>query len=318
MVFVSHNGFQFRGNDEVNSANDGKIERREKMKMPPENNKIICADAIAGLSEFPDEFFNLTVFSPPYDNLRDYHGYEIDLHKLGAQLFRITKTGGIVVMVIQDQTVKGRKSLTSFRVILDWCDSIGFGLFECNIYQKQGKDGAWWAKRFRVDHEYMPIFIKGDKPNYFNKEAIKIPCKHAGKLMNGGANRNKDGVTVNSRAMVINATKCPGTIWNYANGGDKVHMKRAHPAAFPDKIPFDFMRVFTREGDWVLDPMAGSGSTAIAAHLLKRRYVAMDISEEYCELMRNRIAAMQSNLVDGFKNAKTPLFPRTRESIRGD
>ncbi len=272
----------------------------------PKKSEIICGDAVASLQQLPPGFFDLTVFSPPYDNLRDYNGYALDLHALGAQLFRVTKPGGVVVMVIQDQTVAGKKTLTSFRTIVDWCDAIGFGLFECNIYQKQGKDGAWWTKRFRVDHEYMPIFIKGDKPNHFNKDAVKIPCKHAGKSMNGGANRNKDGLTVHSLPMIINPTKCPGTIWNYANGGDKVHMKRAHPAAFPDKIPYDFVQVFTRPGDWVLDPMLGSGSTAIAAHLLQRNYVGIDLSPAYCQLAQQRIASMQSNLVHGFKNLTPP------------
>ena len=271
----------------------------------PQKSGIICGDAVAELQKFQAEVFDLTVFSPPYDALRDYDGYEFDLAKLGAQLFRVTKTGGVVVMVIQDQTIQGHKSLTAFRTIVDWCDRVGFGLFECNIYQKQGKDGAWWRKRFRVDHEYMPIFVKGAKPKYFNKEAVKIASKHAGKFMRGGANRNKDGVTVSSRAMVINPTKCPGTIWNYANGGDKVAMKRAHPAAFPDKIPHDFVHVFTRPGDWVLDPMVGSGSTAIAAHVLKRNYIGIDVSRQYCELAAARIAAMQTNIVRGFKNAKT-------------
>lgn len=265
-------------------------------------NQIICGDAVDELAKFAEGSFDLTVFSPPYDQLRDYDGYACDLHALGAELYRVTKDGGVVVMVIQDQTCGGKKTLTSFRTILDWCDTIGFGLFECNIYMKQGKDGAWWSKRFRVDHEYMPVFVKGDKPRHFDKTPVKIPTKHGGKVMCGGANRNKDGVTVDSRRMVINPTKCPGTIWNYANGGDKVAMKRQHPAAFPDKIPYDFIRVFTREGDVVLDPMVGSGSTAIAAHFLGRRYVGIDISAEYCELARARIRAMQSNLVAGFKN----------------
>lgn len=248
---------------------------------------------------------DLTVFSPPYDKLRDYNGYECNLHLLGEQLYRVTKTGGVVVMVIQDQTNNGRKTLTSFRTILDWCDSIGFGLFECNIYQKQGKDGAWWSKRFRVDHEYMPIFVKGGKPKVFNKEPVKIPSKHGGKVMNGGANRNKDGVTVDSRKIKINPTKCPGTIWDYANGGDKVALKRQHPAVYPDKIPYDFIQVFTRKGEVVLDPMVGSGSTTIAAHLLERKYIGIDISHEYCELTKKRIAELQSNLADGFKNVKS-------------
>ena len=268
-------------------------------------NRIIHGDAVATLrDEVPDAVIDLTVFSPPYDKLRDYNGYQCDLHALGAQLYRVTKQGGIVVMVIQDQTNNGVKSLTSFRTIVDWCDRIGFGLFECNIYQKQGKDGAWWSRRFRVDHEYLPIFIKGNRPNYFNKEDIKIPCKHAGKQMTGGANRNKDGLTVDSRKMKINPFKCPGTIWNYANGGDKVAMKRDHPASFPDKIPHDFIRVFTRKGDVVLDPMVGSGSTVIAADLLKRKWIGIDISAAYCALAEKRMANKQSNLVAGFKNVK--------------
>ncbi|MBE8158625.1 MAG: site-specific DNA-methyltransferase [Betaproteobacteria bacterium] len=265
-------------------------------------NQIICGNALAVLAGLPENSIDLTVFSPPYDNLRDYNGYKLDLHQLGKALFRVTKTGGVAAMVIQDQTVAGRKTLTSFRTIVDWCDCIGFALFECNIYQKQGKDGAWWTKRFRVDHEYMPIFVKSGKPNTFCKDAVKIPCKHAGKTMNGGANRNRNGKTVDSRPLLINQTKCPGTIWNYANGGDKVALKRTHPAVFPDKIPYDFIRVFTREGDWVLDPMVGSGSTAIAAHLLGRKYIGVDISEEYCELARRRIANNQSNIAHGFKN----------------
>lgn len=265
--------------------------------------RIICGDAVKVLSKFSEGCVDLTVFSPPYDELRDYDGYACDLHALGAQLYRVTKVGGVVVMVIQDQTRGGKKTLTSFRTILDWCDNIGFGLFECNIYRKQGKDGAWWSRRFRVDHEYMPVFVKGDKPRCFDKTPVKIPTKHGGKAMRGGANRNKDGITVDSRRMTINPTKCPGTIWDYANGGDKVALKRRHPAAYPDKIPYDFIRVFTREGDVVLDPMVGSGSTAIAAHILGRRYVGIDLSAEYCELARARIRAMQSNLVAGFKNA---------------
>ena len=267
--------------------------------------QIICGDAVAELAELPAEVFDLTVFSPPYDKLRDYQGYALDLHALGKQLYRVTKNGGVVVMVIQDQTANGRKTLTSFRTIVDWCDTIGFGLFECTIYQKQGKDGAWWSRRFRVDHEYMPIFIKGNKPKYFDKERVKVPSKHGGKTMTGGANRNKDGVTVASRTMKINPTKCPGTIWNYANGGDKVALKRNHPATYPDKIPSDFIRVFTQPGDVVLDPMVGSGSTAIAAHLLGRKYLGIDLSREYCELAEQRIATLQSNLTPGFKNPKT-------------
>lgn len=257
---------------------------------------IICGDNLIALKDYPDNFFDLTVFSPPYDGLRDYKGYEFNMHSLGEELFRVTKEGGIVVMVIQDQTIDGHKSLTSFKTIIDWCDNIGFGLFECNIYKKQGKDGAWFTKRFRVDHEYIPIFIKGKRPNYFNKESVKIPSKHGGKTLTGGANREKDGSTKKSQKFEINLLKCPGTIWDYSNGGDKNRIKRQHPATFPDKIPYDFIQVFTKEGDIVLDPMVGSGSTCVAAKKLNRRYVGIDISEEYCSITRNRIENGETSL----------------------
>ncbi|MDD9883381.1 MAG: site-specific DNA-methyltransferase, partial [Gammaproteobacteria bacterium] len=66
--------------------------------------QIICGDAVKALSKFRESSVDLTVFSPPYDQLRDYEGYACDLHALGAELFRVTKDGGVVVMVIQDQT----------------------------------------------------------------------------------------------------------------------------------------------------------------------------------------------------------------------
>ena len=280
-------------------------------------NKIYHGHCVETLKKIDNGFFDLTVFSPPYDSLRDYNGYEFNLHDLGKELYRITKKGGVVVMIIQDQTIKGHKSLTSFKTIIDWCENIGFGLFECNIYKKQGKDGAWWKKRFRVDHEYMPIFVKGKTPKHFNKEPVKIPSKHAGKIMSGGANRNKNGLTVNSTHMKINPTKCPGTIMDYSNGGDKIIMKRQHPATFPDKIPYDFIRVFTKENDVVLDPMCGSGSTLITSKILGRNYVGIDVSEEYCKLARRRIEANQTNMLKNFKNSLTKEF-NSEEKTLGD
>lgn len=82
--------------------------------------KIICGDAATVLAGFPENAFDLAVFSPPYDGLRDYNGFNCDLHALGEALFRVTKDGGAAVMAIQDQTNDGKKSLTSFRTIVDW------------------------------------------------------------------------------------------------------------------------------------------------------------------------------------------------------
>ena len=155
-------------------------------------------------------------------------------------------------------------------------------------------DAAWWKQRFRIDHEYMPIFLKGERPLYFNKEPLKVPSKHANKSMKGCANRKTDGTTAESKSIVINPMKCRGSVWEYLNAGDKDPVKRKHPAPFPDKIPFDFINCFCPPDGIVLDPMMGSGSTAVAAIKLERNYLGFEISKEYCEITNERIRKTQS------------------------
>ena len=248
-------------------------------------NTIVTSDNIEYLKTLPNESIDMVVTSPPYDNLRDYNGYDLDLHGLGVELLRVLKDGGICVMVIQDATKDGAKTLTSFRTIVDWCDNIGFRLFECNIYNRQGTEGAWWKKRFRVDHEYMPIFLKGKRPQYFDKENIKIPSKHANKIMTGANIRTKNGRT-GSRKVKINPTKCPGTVMTFGNTcGGESKLKSQHPAVFPNMLVYDLIECFCPPEGLVLDPFHGSGTTTLAAKSLGRNYIGIDVSEDY-----NRIA----------------------------
>ena len=266
------------------------IQSPESESPPSHENKLFVGHCIDVLKTIRDGSVDLAVTSPPYDDLRAYKGnYKLDLTELGKEMFRVLKDGGIYVMVIQDQTKNYGKSLTSFRTAIAHCDVIGFKLFETCIYKKQGGEGAWWGRRFRVDHEYIHIFLKGAKPQYFNKTPIKIPSKHAGKSMTGCASRKTDGTTFKSKEVVINDTKCPGTIWDYANGGDKNPLKRKHPAVFPDKIPHDVIRVFCPEGGLVLDPLCGSGSTIVQAAKTGRKFIGIDIEPEYIELAKERL-----------------------------
>ena len=257
--------------------------------MSLDYNNIYNMDCVSGMKKIPDDSIDLVVTSPPYDALRDYNGFSVDLHATGVEIHRVLKEGGIAVMVIQDQPKDFGKSLTSFKTIIDWCDNVGFKLFETVIYRKHGTEGAWWYKRFRVDHEYIPIFLKGKRPQFFDKSPVKIPSKHAGKIMTGSGNRRTDGKTTKTVTRPINPTKCPGTIWNYLMAGDKNPLKRKHPAVFPDKIPFDFIQVFCPPGGVVLDPFMGSGSTAVTALKLGRKFIGFDVSSEYIEIANSRI-----------------------------
>lgn len=250
---------------------------------------VQCMDCIAGLAELPDESVDMAVTSPPYDGVRDYNGFDFDLHATGRELYRVLKEGSIVAVVIQDQTQNFGKTLTSFRTIVDWCDNIGFKLFECVIYRKHGTEGAWWKHRFRVDHEYIPLFLKGKRPVYFNKEPLKIPSKHGGKVLSGSGNRRTDGTTGETVRRPINHMKCRGTVWDYLMAGDKDPVKRQHPAPFPDAIPEDIITCFCPEDGLVVDPFMGCGSTAVAARRLGRHFIGFEISHEYCELAEQRL-----------------------------
>lgn len=247
-------------------------------------------DCVGGMKKILSNSIDLVVTSPPYDNIRDYNGkISFDLHATGEEIFRILKDGGIAVMVMQDQTKNFGKTLTTFKTIIDWSDNIGFKLFECIIYRKYGPEGAWWKYRFRVDHEYMPIFLKGRKPKYFDKEPIKVPSKHGGKVMTGSGSRRTDGKTNATVTRKINIMKCRGTIWDYLMAGDKDPLKRKHPAPFPDQIPYDFIQVFCPPDGIVLDPFIGSGSTAVAAKRLGRYFIGFEVVPEYCEIAKERL-----------------------------
>jgi len=254
-----------------------------------ELDKVYCIDCLEGMRRLPDASVDLVVTSPPYDNLRSYKGFKVDLHLVGKDFLRVLKDGGIAAMVIQDQTHDFGKTLTSFRTIVDWCDNIGFKLFENVIYRKYGTEGAWWRNRFRVDHEYIPIFLKGNRPQYFNKVPLMVPSKHAGEVLSGSGNRRTNGTTTKTVTRAINPMKCRGTVWDYLMAGDKDPLKRRHPATFPDQIPTDLIQCFCPPKGIVLDPFLGSGSTAVAAKALGRRYIGFELSQEYCDIANQRL-----------------------------
>jgi len=272
-------------------------------------NRFLCGDSAKVMATLPDESVDMIVTSPPYDNIRDYKGFSIDLATIGREAYRVLKDGGIAAVVIQDQTKNFGKTLTSFRLVIDWCDNAGFKLFECLIYKKLGAEGAWWNKRFRVDHEYMMVFLKGDRPAYFDKEPLKVPSKHGGKTMTGGGTRLTNGIRIATRAIHINPMKCRGTVWAYETAGDGSRLKHLHPATYPDKLPYDFIQCFCPEGGLVLDPFVGSGTTALAAKALGRRFVGIDISEEYVELCRKRIVADYGSYMDKVQEWRRAALP---------
>jgi len=261
-----------------------------------EINNIYNMDCLEGMKLIPDNSIDLIVTSPPYDEIRDYKGFSLDLHNVGIEISRILKDGGICVMIIQDQTKNGRKTGTSFRTIVDWIDNTELDLWECCIYYRSGTPGAWWNKRFRVDHEYIPIFLKGKRPQYFNKEHMMISPKKEG-IQKSGGSRLTNGI-VSKGFISTGKPKCCGTIIKYASSSQEGNglcskeshkLKLQHPATFPDKLASDFIQCFTTEGMIVLDPFMGSGTVAVIAKQLNRNYIGFEISKEYCDIIEQRL-----------------------------
>jgi DNA modification methylase len=246
-------------------------------------NTVYCGDAAGTMNAWPDNSVDLFVWSPPYDKTRKYKGYTLSLLDLGLSCYRVLKPGGVMAVVIQDGTRDFSKSLTSFRMAVDYVDLLHFKLFECIIYQRPGKPGAWWNQRFRVDHEYIMIFFKGNRPAYFNKVPLMIPAKHAGKTF-AGTQRHTNGDLTAIKKTLQGRVKCPGTIWPLASSnteGNKLKLK--HPATFPDKLAENLILCFSQPGELVVDPLCGSGTTLRMSKKHGRNYIGIDISEEYCQ-----------------------------------
>ena len=274
-----------------------KLEPKNKSKAlysrPPmrKHNRLIVGDCLEILPSLEESSIPLTVFSPPYDGIRDYkEGWALDFHRLGSDLFRVTAQGGVVAMVIGDGTKNFAKSLTTFRWAVDWCDGVGWKLFECCIYSRHGNPGAWWSQRFRVDHEYILIFFKGKRPRTFNKIPLMIDSKHAGKMYTG-TDRLTNGGFKKITPKAVNDKKCRGTIWHYSTSNSEGNrLKLEHPATYPDKIAEDLILCFSTAGDVVLDPMCGSGTTCVAAAKHGRGYLGIEISPEYADIATRILA----------------------------
>ena len=268
-------------------------------------NRIIQADCVQATADMPAESVDLTVFSPPYDGIRDYQkGWTFDYHTLGKNLFRITKNGGMCAVVMNDGTKNFAKSLTSFKLVLAWCaqgeglahtkpsqpqPAGAWRLFETCIYQRHGNPGGWWKTRFRVDHEFIFLFLKGPRPKTFHKEPLMVKSLHAGKEYSGTDRLTSGGVKKIAR-KVVNALKCRGTIWQYATSNSEGNApKLQHPATYPDKLAADLVLCFSQAGDVVLDPMCGSGTTCVVAAKHNRQYLGVEINQDYCNLAKQRL-----------------------------
>ena len=258
--------------------------------------QLLHGDCLELMKKMQNNYIDLTVTSPPYDNLRTYNGnvaqWNFDKFKLIAQeLYRITKDGGVVVWVVGDATIKGSETGTSFRQAL-WFIECGFNLHDTMIYQK--KTPPKTHNRYEQEFEYMFVFSKG-KPKTFNP--IMIPKKYMDKRNNKAFGRNK----TDEHDMGFSSQKTDrikGNIWEYMVGGGKSTKDKEafkHPAIFPEQLANDHILSWSNEGDLVFDPFTGSGTTGKMAMLNNRKFIGCEIDEEYMNIAKRRIESSINN-----------------------
>lgn len=257
-----------------------------------ELNQIYNMNCLDGLKLLDDKSIDLTVTSPPYDNLRTYNGYSFDFENIAKELFRVTKDGGVVVWIVNDSTIKGSETGTSFRQAL-FFKEIGFNLHDTMIYKKLNPTPSK-TNRYQPCFEYMFVLSKG-KPKTFNP--IMAEKKYIENRASKQYNKKVNGEQIVRPYKSTSNMKLLTNIWEYSVGlnnttKDKDAFK--HPAIFPERLAEDHIISWSNEGDIVLDPFMGSGTTAKMCILNNRNYIGFELSKEYCDIAEQRIAAIAS------------------------
>lgn len=254
--------------------------------------RLIHGDAIKEMKLLKSDSIDLTVTSPPYDNLRTYNDSltwnAIVWKQIISELYRVTKQGGVVVWVVGDSTIKGSETGTSFKQALYFMEC-GFNLHDTMIYEKTGIMPS--IVRYCQQFEYMFVLVKG-KPKTINLLKDRKNNFGGTETYSVVSQRQKNGDLKKGVKKKIAEYGTRTNIWKIINGygfGHKDKLAYFHPATFPEQLAHDHIISWSNEGDTVLDPFMGSGTTGKMAIELNRRFIGIEKVEEYYNIAKNRI-----------------------------
>lgn len=257
-----------------------------------EINKIYNENNLETMAKMPSNYIDLTITSPPYDNLRDYNGYSFDFENLAKELYRVTKEGGVIVWIMDDATENGSKTGTSFKQAL-YFKEVGFNIHDVMIWSKDTFSFPD-ATRYRNTFEYMFIFSKG-KPKTINLISDK-KNKWANTKVHG-TSRNVDGsLMTKSNHNKTNVAEYGVRFNVWDNPTEKNSDIFKHPAMFPERLIYDHIISWSNEDDLIYDCFMGSGTTGKMALYSKRNFIGSEISQEYYKIGTNRINEFKSQL----------------------
>ena len=252
-------------------------------------NKIYNEKCLDTMARMPDDFVDLVVTSPPYDDIRDYNGYSFEFEKIATELQRVIAVGGVIVWIVRDGRRDWDCSGTSFRQALFFKD-LGLKLVDTIIYEKYHGQIDGNNQLYRNRHEYMFVVAKS-KPKTINLLTEPLIRKYASSTKSH--RRQKDGKTIVQKYNNANHdTLKRSNIWRYTvgyNHSSKDLQAFQHPAIFPEQLAADHIKSWSNADDLVYDPFCGSGTTCKMANILQRRYIGSEISAEYCAIAESRI-----------------------------
>ena len=258
--------------------------------------EIYSENCLRTMERMEDEFVDMTITSPPYDDLREYKGYHFPVEEIAVQLYRTTKTGGVVIWVVGDRTLNGDETLTSFSHAFAF-KKAGFRVHDTMIYVKNNPIPSDCGMRYRQAFEYMFCFSKG-KPKTFNP--ITEPTKSAGQKITAFriTGKGRGNVPDEDIGREIKTERKVTNIFGYnvgtSSSKDKVAFQ--HPAIFPEQLAADQITSWSNEGDIVYDCFMGSGTTAKIAQQLGRRWLGSEVSEDYVAIANERLSKYVDNL----------------------
>jgi DNA modification methylase len=254
-------------------------------------NEIHCGDNCDLMAQMPRACVDLVVTSPPYDDLRTYGGHSWDFYGIAWQLTRVLKPGGVLVWIVADATKDGSESGTSMEQALHF-KKLGLNLHDTMIYQVAGTGAKGSNLAYWQEWEYCFVLSKG-KPATVNRLADAANVRAGAVCTKGRV--DADGDDKDTKVRVVKEFGIRGNVWRYqaGNNGDD---NGKHPAVFPFDLARDHVASWSKPGDLVLDPFAGSGTTLKAAKELGRNFIGLEVNPEYVDMAYGRIAQQVMSL----------------------
>ena len=269
---------------------------------------LYVGDCEEKLKNIPDNSVDLIFTSPPYADQRKntYGGIHPDKYvewflPKTEQMLRVLKPTGTFVLNIKEKVVNGERSTYVLELILAMKKQ-GWFWTEEFIWHKKNSYPGKWPNRFRDSWERLLQFNKNKKFNMYQDE-VMVPMGDWAKTRLSRlskTDRKRDESKVGSGfgknvSNWLNRDKAYPT--NVLHLATECNNKN-HSAAFPEGLPAWFIKLFTKEGDTVLDPFMGSGTTNIVANRMRRNSIGIEILPEYYEMVKLQLSPVEAYLFE--------------------